>query len=99
MEPIAIVGIGCRFPGGVSSPASFWQLLLNNIDAITEIPSSRFPVDDFYDARPATPAKIMTRWGGFLDDIDLLDADFWEIAPREADRLDPQQRLLMEVSW
>lgn len=99
MEPIAIVGIGCRFPGGASSPALFWQLLLQKFDAITEIPPSRFPVDDFYDARPATPAKMMTRWGGFLDDIELLDADFWELAPREADRLDPQQRLLMEVAW
>lgn len=98
-EPIAIVGIGCRFPGGISNPGSFWRALLDGVDAISEIPSSRFDLGRFYDERPATPGKVMTRWGGFLDDIDRFDAYFFGISPREADRLDPQQRLLLEVAW
>lgn len=98
-EPIAIIGIGCRFPGGVNSPDSFWQLLSNGIDAITEIPSDRIDVERYFDPRPATPGKIMTRWGGFLEQIDQFDASFFGISPRETDRLDPQQRLLLEVAW
>lgn len=97
--PIAIVGIGCRLPGGVNSAKSYWELLLNQIDAVGEIPSDRMDVDSLYDPRPAVPGKIMTRWGGFLDDIDKFDAEFFGISPREADRLDPQQRLLLEVAW
>jgi acyl transferase domain-containing protein len=98
-EPIAIIGIGCRFPGGVNSSESFWQLLGNKIDAITEIPSNRIDLDLYYDPRPATPGKMMTRWGGFLEGIDQFDAYFFGISPREAERLDPQQRLLLEVAW
>ncbi|MCB0171114.1 MAG: type I polyketide synthase [Anaerolineae bacterium] len=98
-EPIAIVGIGCRFPGGVVDPETFWRLLYDEVDAITEIPSNRIDLEKFYDPRPATPGKIMTQWGGFLSDIDRFDASFFGIAPREADRIDPQQRLLLEVAW
>ncbi|MCL5996000.1 MAG: hypothetical protein M1546_08085 [Chloroflexi bacterium] len=61
-EPVAMIGIGCRFPGGVDDPASFWRLLWNGVDAITEVPASRYDVDAFYDARPATPGKVMSRW-------------------------------------
>ncbi len=98
-EPIAIIGIGCRFPGGADSPQTFWRLLLDGVDAITEIPRDRFDLDVFFDPRPATPGKVSTRYGGFLEGIDRLDADFFGIAPREAERLDPQQRLLLEVGW
>jgi len=98
-EAIAIVGIGCRFPGGVSGPDSFWLALRKEMDAIAEIPSDRIDVAKYFDPRPATPGKMMTRWGGFLDQIDLFDASFFGISPREADRLDPQQRLLLEVAW
>lgn len=98
-EPIAIIGIGCRFPGGVSNPETFWQLLCDEVDAIGEIPPTRIDVDTYYDSRPATPGKMMTRWGGFLDQIDQFDAYFFGIAPREAQQLDPQQRLLLEVAW
>ncbi len=98
-EPIAIIGIGCRFPGGVNDLETFWQLLRDGVDAITEIPASRFDLDTWYDPRPATPGKVMTRFGGFLDAIDQMDAGFFGISPREAERLDPQQRLLMEVAW
>lgn len=97
--PVAIVGIGCRLPGGVNSAQSYWNLLFNQINAVGEIPSDRMDVDSLYDPRPAIPGKIMTRWGGFLNNIDQFDAEFFGISPREADRLDPQQRLLLEVSW
>ena len=98
-DPIAIVGIGCRFAGGVTDPRSFWNFLVEGRDAITEVPADRFDVDAFYDPRPATPGKVLTRWGGFLDQIEHFDARFFGISPREAERLDPQQRLLLEVAW
>ncbi|MBP9054008.1 MAG: polyketide synthase, partial [Ilumatobacteraceae bacterium] len=94
-----MVGIGCRLPGGVVDPTSMWQLLRDGVDAITPIPPDRFDVDTLYDPRPATPGRIMSRWGGFIDGIDGFDAGFFETAPREAERLDPQQRLLLETSW
>ncbi len=97
-EPIAIVGIGCRFPGGVDSPETFWKLLLDGGTAIREVPKDRFDLDAFYDPRPATPGRTSARHGGFLDGLDLFDASFFEISPREAERLDPQQRLLLETA-
>src|ERR1051325_7831056 len=98
-EPIALVGIGCRFPGNINSPDDFWTLLMNGVDAVDEIPSDRWDVDRYYDPAPATPGKMNTRWGGFINDIDKFDAAFFGISPREADSLDPQQRVLLEVSW
>ncbi len=98
MEPVAIVGIGCRFPGA-NDPEAFWQLLHNGIDAIAEVPSNRWTIDSYYAPSPATPAKMNTRWGGFLSQIDRFDASFFRISPREANYLDPQQRLLLEVAW
>jgi len=97
-EPIAIIGIGCRFPGA-HGPSAFWELLCNGVDAITEIPPDRFDINAFYDPRPGAPGKIATRWGGFLDQVDHFDANFFGLAPREASRMDPQQRLLLEVAW
>lgn len=81
-EPIAIVGIGCRFPGGANSPESFWQLLHDSVDAIRETPADRMDVATYYDPRPAVPGKMMTRWGGFLEQIDEFDARFFGISPR-----------------
>ncbi|MBE2222355.1 MAG: type I polyketide synthase, partial [Anaerolineae bacterium] len=98
-EPIAIVGMGCRFPGEVASPQDFWQLLVDEKETITKIPSDRIDLERFYDPRPATPGKIMSQWGGYLDNIDSFDAYFFGIAPMETERLDPQQRLLLEVGW
>ncbi len=96
-EPIAIIGLSCRFPKA-SSPQAFWDLLRNGVDAITEVPPDRWDVDAFHSSDPK-PGKITSRWGGFLDDVDLFDPHFFGISPREAARMDPQQRLLLEVSW
>ena len=97
-EPIAIVGIGCRFPSA-KDPEAFWNLLQHGIDAITEVPTSRWNLEDFYNPNPATPGKMNSRWGGFLERVDEFDAAFFGISPREAESMDPQQRLLLEVSW
>jgi len=96
---VAIVGIGCRFPGGADSAQAFWQLLVEGRDAIAEIPSDRFDLAHYFDAQPATPGRVMTRWGGFLRDIEQFDAGFFGISPREAERLDPNQRLALETAW
>lgn len=97
-EPIAIVGIGCRLPGAADDPASLWALLRGGVDAITPIPGDRFDVDTLYDDKPATPGRIMSRWGGFVNGLDGFDAVFFETSPREAERLDPQQRMLLETA-
>ncbi|MBD2136213.1 SDR family NAD(P)-dependent oxidoreductase [Anabaena sp. FACHB-1237] len=98
-EPIAIVGMGFRFPGGAKDADSFWHLLENGIDAITEIPPQRWDVDAYYDPNPDAPGKMYTRYGGFIDAVEQFDPQFFGIAPREAMEMDPQQRLLLEVTW
>jgi len=98
-EPIAIVGIGCRFPGQSDSPELFWDLLKQGKDAVTEIPSSRFNLSDYYDPNPDKKGKMYARHGAFISSIDDFDAAFFEITPREATHMDPQQRILMEVAW
>ncbi len=97
-EPIAIIGIGCRFPGA-NDPHAFWRLLRDGVDTISEVPAERFNRHAFYDANPATPGKMNTPWGGFLEQVDQFDPHFFGISPREAARMDPQQRLLLEVAW
>jgi acyl transferase domain-containing protein/acyl carrier protein len=97
-EPIAIIGIGCRFPGS-NGPQAFWQSLRDGVDAITEVPADRFSLSDLYDPDPSTPGKVNTRWGGFLERVDQFDPHFFGISPREAARMDPQQRLLQELTW
>jgi acyl transferase domain-containing protein/SAM-dependent methyltransferase len=98
-EPIAIIGMGLRFPGDGKDQESFWHLLHNGVDAITEIPENRWSLDEFYHPDVTIPGKMITRHGGFLKDIDLFDAAFFGISPREAESMDPQQRLLLETSW
>ena len=98
-EPIAIVGMGCRFPGGANTPAQFWEVLCQGVDAITEVPAARWDIDTFFDPNPDAPGKTYARHGGFLEQVDTFDAAFFGIAPREAVHLDPQQRLLLEVAW
>ena len=98
-EPVAVVGIGCRFPGDVVGPESFWRLLVNGEDAISEVPADRWDAEAFYDPDPAAPGRMTTKWGGFVSDVAGFDADFFAISPREAAAMDPQQRMLLEVAW
>ncbi|WKZ44869.1 MAG: type I polyketide synthase [Anaerolineales bacterium] len=98
-EPIAIIGMGCRFPGGANSPEAFWSLLEKGVDAISEVPADRWNVDVLYDSDPSVPGKMSSRWGGFIDPIDQFDPNFFGISPREAAQMDPQQRLVLEVAW
>ncbi|MCP4993781.1 MAG: SDR family NAD(P)-dependent oxidoreductase [Gammaproteobacteria bacterium] len=98
-EDIAIIGMGCRFPGNIYNPQTFWQLLADGVDAITEIPATRWDVDHFYAPHSADLDKMYTKHGGFLNDVDQFDPQFFGISPREAIAMDPQQRLLLEVSW
>jgi len=98
-EPLAVVGIGCRFPGGVTSADSFWHLLQNGLDGRVEVPQDRWDMESFYDPDPAVADKSYVRVGGFLPDLSHFDADFFNISPREALRMDPQQRLLLQTTW
>ncbi len=98
-EPIAIIGDGCRFPGGANDPETFWKILHDGVDAITEIPHDRWNIDTYYDPNPDTQGKMYTRSGGFLEQVDQFDPQFFGISPREAVSMDPQQRLLLEVTW
>jgi len=98
-EPIAIIGMGCRFPGGANNPETFWSLLHDGVDAITEVPSDRWDIDEFYDPDPDAPGKMYARCAGFLTQVDQFDSQFFGIIPREVMSMDPQQRLLLEVSW
>ncbi len=95
--PIAVIGMGCRFPGGANTPEAYWQLLRNGVDAITEI--NRWNMDEYYDPDADAPGKMSTRWAGLIDQVDQFDPQFFGIAPREAISMDPQQRLLLEVAW
>ena len=97
--PIAIVGMGCRFPGAANDPESFWQLLTAGRSAIVEVPADRWAIDRFHHPNPAAAGTMVSRRGGFVDQLDAFDAAFWGISPREANRLDPQQRWLLEVAW
>lgn len=97
-EPIAIVGLGCRFPGA-NNVEQFWQLLKEGVDAIRDVPAERWKIDDYFAPQPNTPGKLYNRGGGFLDHVDQFDPQFFGISPREAVKMDPQQRLLLEVMW
>jgi phthiocerol/phenolphthiocerol synthesis type-I polyketide synthase A len=98
-EPIAVIGMGCRFPGGISGPEALWQFLCDRLSSIGRVPDGRWELFD--DGSPEVKALLArtTRWGSFLEDIDAFDAEFFEISPSEAEKMDPQQRLLLEVAW
>jgi len=98
-EPLAIIGIGCRFPGGAGSPGTYWKMLLEGTDAVTEVPPDRWDVDAWVDSDPDTPEKMCCKHGSFVDDVRMFDAEFFNISPREATLMDPQQRLLLETGW
>jgi len=99
LEPIAMIGIGCRLPGGVRSADDLWELLVNGVDAITETPQSRWRLQAKFHSDPARPGRIASRFGGFIDGVDRFDAQFFGISPREAAAADPQQRVLLEVAY
>jgi acyl carrier protein len=97
-EPIAVIGLGCRFPGDIHGPESLWRFLCEGRSAVGEVPPDRWAWFD--DGSPGVAAALSgtTRWGSFLSEVDAFDAEFFEISPREAARMDPQQRLLLEVA-
>lgn len=97
-EPIAVIGMGCRFPGG-DTPDAFWSLLSRGDSAICDIPPDRFSGAELYEKQAGTPGKIYIRQGGFLENVDQFDPYFFRISPREAEGMDPQQRLSLEVAW
>ncbi len=97
--PIAVVGMGCRLPGGAEDPQAFWELLRDGRNGIREVPAERWDIDALYDPDPDAPGRMCARAGGFLNRISHFDPEFFGITPREAQTLDPQQRLLLEVTW
>ncbi|WP_107666514.1 type I polyketide synthase [Cyanothece sp. BG0011] len=97
-KDIAIIGMGCRFPGA-KHPQEFWELLKTGKNAVTEVPLQRWDIEKYYHQDPDIPGTMNTRWGGFLHNIDQFDAHFFGISPRECQHLDPQQRLILEVAW
>ncbi len=98
-DPIAVIGLGCRFPGDINGPESLWQFLSEGRSAVAEVPPDRWMPFDDGSPEVATALSQTTRWGSFLDDVAAFDAEFFEILPREAAKMDPQQRLLLEVAW
>jgi acyl transferase domain-containing protein/acyl carrier protein len=98
-DRIAIIGIGCRFPGGINHPDALWKLLVEGREAVSDVPPDRWNVERFYDAEPGIVGKSIARRGGFLDGIDQFDPLFFGISPREAPYVDPQHRLLLETAW
>ena len=97
--PLAIVGMACRFPGGVTDVASYWDLLINRRSGIAEIPPDRWDWRKYYHPNPEIPGYMVTKWGAFIDNYDKFDPAFFNISPREAHQMDPQQRWLLEASW
>src|SRR5947209_2638907 len=98
-KPLAVVGIGCHFPGGAHAPDLYWDLLRSGTDATREVPETRWSADRYHDPNPQKVGKMVTRRGGFLDEIDQFDPQFFGISPREANLVDPQQRLLLRTTW
>lgn len=98
-QSVALIGIGCRYPGGINGPEDFWQVLANGIDCITETPPSRWDTYRFYRSNKEIPGTLLQKWGGYIDGADEFDPAFFGITPREAVYMDPQQRKLLEVTW
>lgn len=99
VTPVAVIGMACRLPRGIDSPAKFWDALLRGDDLVGEVPADRWDADAYYDPEPGVPGRSVSRWGGFLDDVGGFDPEFFGISEREATAIDPQHRLLMQASW
>ncbi|MFV2110062.1 polyketide synthase, partial [Micromonospora sp. LOL_015] len=97
--PVAVIGMGCRLPGGVRGPDEYWELLTGGVDAIREYPSDRGDIARWYDPDPDVQGRTYVKHGGFVDDVSRFDAGVFGISPREAVGMDPQQRMVMEVAW
>ncbi|WP_369816174.1 sulfolipid-1 biosynthesis phthioceranic/hydroxyphthioceranic acid synthase [Mycobacterium sp. 852014-52144_SCH5372336] len=97
--PVAAIGMACRLPGGIDSPAKLWEALARGEDLVTEVPRERWDIDEFYDSEPGVPGRSTSKWGAFLEDVGGFDPDFFHLNEREAAALDPQHRLLLETSW
>lgn len=98
-EPIAIIGMGCRFPGGVRDAETLWKMLKTGTDTVGDIPSDRWDLEKYFDPDPGKTGRMYSRHGAFLNTIDQFDPHFFGISPREAEKMDPQQRLLLEIAW
>jgi polyketide synthase 5 len=99
VTPVAVIGMACRLPGGIDSPEQLWAALLRGDDLVTLIPPDRWDADEYYDPEPGVPGRSVSKWGSFLDDVAGFDSEFFGINEREATALDPQHRLLLEISW
>jgi polyketide synthase 5 len=97
--PVAVIGMGCRLPGGIDSPEQLWEALLRGDDLVTEVPAERWDADEYYDPEPGVPGRSVSKWGSFLDDVAGFDPEFFGIGEPEAIAMDPQHRLLLETSW
>src|SRR5271156_2062072 len=98
-EPIAVIGMGIRFPGCGSDVQQFWRMIVDGRDAVKSIPPDRWDRDAYYASEAGVPGKINTRHAAFLDDVRRFDAAFFDITPREAIHMDPQQRIFLETAW
>ena len=99
VTPVAVIGMACRLPGGIESPAQLWDALVAGEDLVTEVPADRWDADEYFDPERGVPGRTVSRWGGFLDDIAGFDAPFFGLDDKKATAIDPQHRLLMETSW
>ncbi len=99
VTPVAIIGLGCRLPGGIESPEALWDALVNGEDLIVKVPLDRWDAEEIFDPEPGVPGRSVSKWGAFLDDVAGFDADFFGIGEREATFIDPQHRLLLETAW
>ena len=97
-SPVAVVGMGCRYPGGADDPQQYWDTLVGKVDGVGEVPADRWDADAYFDPQGG-PGRTISRWGGFLEDIDQFDPSFFQLSVREAVEMDPNQRLAMEVTW
>lgn len=98
-DPIAVVGMGCRFPGGADTPEKLWKLLAEGKNLVSDVPSDRWDIEQYYNAEPGKAGMMYTRKGYFLDDVRHFDRDFFNIPPAEAKAMDPQHRIMMECTW